>query len=138
MWSLGALPDGKFILILAFEYYKVFQRPMRHTQQAVATLATQASDYRIQQWLYRPDNVFKLKNLLGEIIADLEAKDVFNVDEAGLFYQCLPNLSFKGETCNDGELSKKRVALIIGANMNGTKKLPLLMIGKSGYFEMTA
>ena len=79
------------------------------------------------------NEVLEWKKLLVEMISDISAKDVFNVDEAGLFYQCKPDksLSFKGETCSGGKLSKQRVTLLIGANMDGSEKLPLLMIGKS-------
>lgn len=73
------------------------------------------------------------KKLLAEMIGEVNPKDIFNVDEAGLFYQCTPDksLAFKGQICNGGKLSKVRVTLLIGANMDGSEKLPLLMIGKS-------
>ena len=73
------------------------------------------------------------KKQLLQMIDNVKAKDVFNVDEAGLFFQCTPDksLTFKGEVCNGGKLSKLRVTLLIGANMDGSEKLPLLMIGKS-------
>ncbi|KAJ8883238.1 hypothetical protein PR048_015078 [Dryococelus australis] len=38
---------------------------------------------------------------------------------------------FKGESCSNGKLSKDRVTLLVGANMDGSEKLPLLIIGKS-------
>lgn len=73
------------------------------------------------------------KTSLVEWIQDRSAKDIFNVDETGLFYKCTPDktLAFKGERCSGGKLSKERITLLIGANMDGTEKLPLLMIGKS-------
>jgi len=40
-------------------------------------------------------------------------------------------LAFKGERCSGGKQSKERVTLLVGANMDGSEKLPLLMIGKS-------
>lgn len=72
------------------------------------------------------------KKLLKDMIADREERDIFNVDEAGLFYQCVPNktLSFKNEKCSGGKNSKQRVTLLFGANMDGSEKLPLLMIGR--------
>lgn len=62
-----------------------------------------------------------------------DPKDIFNADETGLFYRCIPNktLAFKGERCSGGKLSKERITLLIGANMDGSEKLPLFMIGKS-------
>lgn len=68
-----------------------------------------------------------------QMIESTPAKDIFNVDETGLFFKCTPNktLAFKGETCSGGKNSKERVTLLVGANMDGSEKLPLLMIGKS-------
>lgn len=73
------------------------------------------------------------KNNLVEWIQDRNAKDIFNVDETGLFYKCTPDktLTLKNERCSGGKLSKERVTLLVGANMDGSEKLPLLMIGKS-------
>ena len=50
-----------------------------------------------------------------------------------MYFQCLPNktLSFKGESCSGGKQSKKRFTVLVAANMTGSKKLPLLVIGKS-------
>ncbi|UYV62923.1 hypothetical protein LAZ67_2002512 [Cordylochernes scorpioides] len=73
------------------------------------------------------------KNNLRELIKDKDARDVFNVDETGLFFKCTPDktLAFKHEKCHGGKLSKERVTLLVGANMDGSEKLPLLMIGKA-------
>ncbi|UYV84636.1 hypothetical protein LAZ67_X002928 [Cordylochernes scorpioides] len=57
------------------------------------------------------------KNNLRELIQDKDARDVFNL------------LSMKNVT--GGKLSKERVTLLVGANMDGSEKLPLLMIGKA-------
>ncbi|UYV68882.1 hypothetical protein LAZ67_6001450 [Cordylochernes scorpioides] len=54
------------------------------------------------------------KNNLRELIQDKDARDVFN-----------------HEKCHGGKLSKERVTLLVGANMDGFEKLPLLMIGKA-------
>lgn len=73
------------------------------------------------------------KKDLEEMIQDRNPKDIFNVDETGLFFKCTPDktLAFKDEKCHGGKLSKERLTLLVGANMDGTEKLPLLMIGKS-------
>ena len=49
------------------------------------------------------------------------------------FYQCFPNktLSFENESCKGGKLSKRRVTILVGSNMDGFEKLPLFMIGKA-------
>ena len=69
----------------------------------------------------------KGKNLLTEMIDQANAKDLFNVDEAGIFFQWMPDksLAYKGETCSGVKLNKLRVTLLIGANMDGSEKLPL-------------
>ncbi|XP_070387588.1 tigger transposable element-derived protein 6-like [Dermacentor albipictus] len=40
-------------------------------------------------------------------------------------------LSVSGNPCHGGKHSKERVTIIVGSNMSGTEKLPLLAIGKS-------
>lgn len=48
------------------------------------------------------------------------------------FYKFLPDrtLQMKGEKCHGGKRSKERLTLMVAANMSGTEKLPLLVIGK--------
>ncbi|NWX15724.1 TIGD4 protein, partial [Aegotheles bennettii] len=62
-----------------------------------------------------------------------QPKNVFYVQETGLLYQMLPHntFAFKGETCSVGELSTERITLVVGANMDGSEKLGLLVIGKT-------
>ena len=52
--------------------------------------------------------------------------DIYNADETGLFYKCLPSrtLAFKGQTCSG------MITLLGDANMDGSDKLLLLTIGK--------
>ncbi|XP_046588037.1 tigger transposable element-derived protein 4-like [Neodiprion lecontei] len=73
-----------------------------------------------------------IKNL-PVLLHDYTPDDVFNADEAGLFYKCLPDktFTFKGQPCHGGKLSKDRVTVLVCANMSGNEKLPLLLIGKS-------
>lgn len=87
------------------------------------------------------------KKVLQTELSKFSPDDIFNVDETGLFWQLLPNktLAFKGwfadilhdylllsgERCTNGKKSKDRITLLVGANMSGTEKLPLLVIGKS-------
>ena len=67
------------------------------------------------------------------MIEETPAKDIFNVDETGLFYKCTPDktLTFKGDRCSGGKNSKERITLLIGANMDSIEKRSLFMIGKS-------
>ena len=50
-----------------------------------------------------------------------------------LFYKLLPNktLHFKGDACVEGKSSKQRITALVCANMDGSEKLKLLVIGKS-------
>lgn len=75
----------------------------------------------------------KWKGELVKMIQETPPKNIFNADETGLFYKCTPDktMTFKGERCSGGKLSKDRITLMVGANMDGSEKLPLLMIGKS-------
>ena len=61
------------------------------------------------------------------------ARDIFNIDETGLFFKILPDktLGFKNEPCHGGKHSKERLTVLAGANADGTEKFPLLVIGKS-------
>ncbi|XP_060847983.1 tigger transposable element-derived protein 4-like [Rhopalosiphum padi] len=72
-------------------------------------------------------------NNLPKLIENYSPDDIFNVDETGLFFKCLPDKTFifKGQSCSGGKHSKERVTLLLGANMSGTEKLRPLLIGKS-------
>ena len=74
-----------------------------------------------------------MKKGLPDVLAMFEPRDIFNADETGIFYRLLPDrsLTFKGETCNGGKRSKERLTVMVCANMDGSEKLPLLVIGKS-------
>lgn len=73
------------------------------------------------------------QNVLPYYLNDYPPENVFNVRETGLLYRLLPTntFAFRGETCSVGKLSKDRITLAVGANMDGSEKLPLLVIGKS-------
>ena len=73
------------------------------------------------------------QQVLQLLLRQFSADDVFNLDETGLFWQLLPNktLSFRRELCTGGKKSKQRITLLVGKNMSGTEKFPLLAIGKS-------
>lgn len=59
--------------------------------------------------------------------------EIYNADETGVFYKLLPDktLKFKGEKCTGGKLAKDRLTVLLCANMDGTVKRKLLVIGKS-------
>uniref|UniRef100_A0A8D2MII9 Tigger transposable element derived 4 n=1 Tax=Zonotrichia albicollis TaxID=44394 RepID=A0A8D2MII9_ZONAL len=63
------------------------------------------------------------QNVLPCYLNDYQPKNVFHIQETGLLYQMLPpnTFTFKGET----------FSVVVGTNMDGSEKLPLLIIGKS-------
>ena len=69
-----------------------------------------------------------LPSLLNEY-----GEDIFNADETGIFYKCLPDksLALKGERCTGGKKAKERMTALVAANMSSKEKLPLVVIGKS-------
>ncbi|KAJ7326885.1 hypothetical protein JRQ81_016644 [Phrynocephalus forsythii] len=73
------------------------------------------------------------KNILPYYLKVFQPNNVFNIKEMGLCYQMLPShtFAFKGEMCSVGKLNKQKVTVVLGANMDGSEKLPLLVIGKN-------
>ena len=73
------------------------------------------------------------KKILPDLIADYHPKDVYNMDECGLFFSLLPDktYAYKGKNCHGGKRNKERLTILFDANMNGSKKLAILVIGKS-------
>ncbi|XP_044576156.1 tigger transposable element-derived protein 4-like [Cotesia glomerata] len=70
---------------------------------------------------------------LLSLLKDYEPRDIFNADETGLFFKCLPDktLLFKDEKCHGGKHSKERLTVLLATNMTGTEKLKLLVLGKA-------
>ncbi|XP_057340566.1 tigger transposable element-derived protein 6-like [Microplitis mediator] len=70
---------------------------------------------------------------LLRLLKDYELRDIFNADETGLFFKCLPDKSliFKNEKCHGGKHSKERLTVLLATNMTGTEKLKPLVIGKA-------
>ncbi|XP_007670010.1 tigger transposable element-derived protein 4 [Ornithorhynchus anatinus] len=73
------------------------------------------------------------QNVLPYYLNEYRPKNVFNVKEMGLLYRMLPTntFEFKGETCSIGKLNRERITLLVGTNMDGSERLPLLVIGKN-------
>ena len=73
-----------------------------------------------------------LDDTLPQLLRQYKSKDVYNVDETGIFYKMTPDKSliFKGEKCTGGKKAKEHLTVLVGASMSG-EKLPLLIIGKS-------
>jgi hypothetical protein len=60
---------------------------------------------------------------LPALLREYQPVDIFNADETGLFWKCLPDktLHMKGEQCSGGKKSKERITVLVCANMTGTK-----------------
>jgi len=74
---------------------------------------------------------WKSEELL-KIINRYKLKDIFNVDETGLFYNLKPSTTqtHKGDSCHGRTKSKQRVTVLLDCNADGTEKLPPLETGK--------
>ncbi len=74
-----------------------------------------------------------IQNVFLPLMSRYAEKDVFNADETGLFFKCLPNKTFayKNDECKNGKHSKVRVTIMFCANMDGSEKIKPLVIGKS-------
>lgn len=70
---------------------------------------------------------------LPSLLKDFDADNIYNIDETALFYRCFPDktMDFKSSKCVGGKYSKERITVLVGANSTGSKKLPLLVIGKA-------
>ena len=81
-----------------------------------------------------PDKVDQWKKTtLPTLLADYSADDIYNADETGLFWKLIPNRSMVtgDDDCRGLKKSKDRVTVLPCANMSGTDKRDLLVIGKA-------
>lgn len=74
-----------------------------------------------------------IKNVWPDIKQGYSDNNIYNADEAGIFYNLTPDksLKFQNEKCIGGKLAKNRLKVLICANMSGCDKRKLLVIGKS-------
>lgn len=79
------------------------------------------------------DQMEEWHRTLSIILKEYTPANVYNADETGLFFRCLPDktLDFKNKDCHGGKQSKERITALVCANMSGTDKRPLLVLGKS-------
>ena len=70
---------------------------------------------------------------LPKHLEDYAPKDIYNADELGLFWRVTPEKTYliKGNKCKKGKQAKERVTVLTCANMDGSDKLQLVVIGKS-------
>jgi hypothetical protein len=79
-----------------------------------------------------PEVVAWKDTTLLHLMAKYFPKDIFNADEFGLFYNMLPDktYTFEGASCKGIKVNKERITVLVCVNLDGTEKLPLLVIGK--------
>ena len=68
---------------------------------------------------------------LPTLLSQYKLEDIYNADEFGLFYQCMPDKSmhFKSESCIGGKHSKVRLTGMAAARAVG-ENLPMFVIEK--------
>ncbi|XP_057310642.1 tigger transposable element-derived protein 6-like [Hydractinia symbiolongicarpus] len=76
----------------------------------------------------QPDMIASwFETTLPTLLTNYKLEDIYNADEFGLFYQCLPNKTYhyKSEKCSGGKNSKVRITGLAAANAVGDK-LPMV------------
>nr|XP_033804225.1 jerky protein homolog [Geotrypetes seraphini] len=74
-------------------------------------------------------------DMFSELVAEngLTPEQVYNADETGLMWKCLPNSTFTGgneKVAPELKLNKERITLLVCANASGNHKIKLCVIGK--------
>ena len=69
---------------------------------------------------------------IRQIVAHYQlAKDVYNIDESGLFWKATPDRSITTEQLAGRKAEKARITTIHCCNGDGSDRLPLWIIGKA-------
>ena len=99
-----------------------FQKRYGLTSQFTCGEASKVNESAANYWL----------TLFEELKKKFSSRDIFNMDESGIFYNLLPNrtLSYKGEKCHGGTRSKERLTAVFVCNSDGSEKFPVWVIGK--------
>ncbi|XP_061890779.1 tigger transposable element-derived protein 4-like [Entelurus aequoreus] len=82
----------------------------------------------------RDGNVSQLgdwKARLAKIFSDYQPRDIYNADETALFFKRTPDYASNGQSAVWEKQPKDRVTLMVSANMDGSDKVPLFVVGKS-------
>lgn len=93
------------------------------THKSICGESADVSDEDCDSWMQK----------IPEILREFSPHNIFNADETGLFFKCLPTktLAFKGDKCFRGKQSKQRITVLLCANMTGEEKLKMLVIGNN-------
>lgn len=93
--------------------------------RVISEESAQVDDSAVQAWL----NI-NIETILAKYYAE---RDIYNVDEAGVFYNLLPNrtLALSHERCSGRKASKEWFTILFCANMDSSDKRRLFVIGRS-------
>ncbi|GFT48553.1 uncharacterized protein TNCV_2783381 [Trichonephila clavipes] len=75
----------------------------------------------------------KWQNSFSDLIQEYEPRIIFNTDETGIFFKCLPEktFTFKKEKFHGGKHSMVRLTILLAVNMDGSEKITPFVIRKS-------
>ncbi|KAL2610444.1 hypothetical protein R1flu_029017 [Riccia fluitans] len=73
-----------------------------------------------------PDQIDAIK----AIISDFEPGDIFSMEETGLIYRLEPNKALAAKRTSFLKKTNERITVVLTANMDGSMKLPPLIINK--------
>ena len=73
------------------------------------------------------------QTVVPQILEAYAPADVYNADETGIYFRALPDgtLALATEKLSGGKKAKERITALVTANMDGSDKRPLFIIGKS-------
>jgi hypothetical protein len=96
--------------------------------------------YRIRQFvqhgeaatadIHSPANIAQMDGV-RQLCMKYARRDIFNMDETGLFWKMAPNRTLATEALSGGKKSKDRITLAFTTNSDGSEKLDTWIIGTS-------
>ncbi|KAF0683777.1 Aste57867_24161 [Aphanomyces stellatus] len=60
-----------------------------------------------------------------------DRRDIYNMDETGIFYNCQPNTTISNKARSGMKKDKSRISVVLAANADGSDKRELTFIGKA-------
>lgn len=73
------------------------------------------------------------ERVIADLLKDYSSDDIFNADETGIYFKGLPDRGFvyRNVQISGGKKQKDRLTVLVCANMSGTEKKKLMVVGKS-------
>ena len=73
------------------------------------------------------------KDTIPQLLQAFHSQDIYNADETGLYFRATPDgsLVFRSTALKGSKKAMERVTLLVCANMNGSDRRKLVLIGKS-------